>query len=67
MVTKITQLLDLFKRSAIDINTVQQTIQSQEGDQAKTVNVKVINQQQNYNRNEIYFNTIKVFEPAEDY
>ena len=67
MVTKITQLMDLFKRSAIDIGSFKQALPTQEGEQPKSVNVKVISQQQNYNRNEIYFNTLKAFEPAEEY
>ena len=67
MITKITQMLDLINRSGYDIKSV--NIDPNTGIENTDGNIKgqSITQLQPFNRNELIYKTMQLFEPAETF
>ena len=67
MITKMTQMLDLIKRSGIDIKSGQLAYPSMDGEQQKAFMGQTIVQHQPFNRNELIYKSMQLFEPAETF
>ena len=67
MITKITQMLDLINRSGYDIKSVNVDSNTVMENTDGKISGQSITQLQPFNRNELIYKTMKLFEPAETF